>query len=649
MRPGENGLQTLIFAIRPPILTIRPQNHPGANFYAMISQEVRTLKETKKPKYSMAQNIGFMLRRAWKIHKSVLVLCVVYAVLEVGINLAQLFIAPAVLEKVEQLAPLTQLLGTIGLFSLILVVLNGLREYVDLNTLFGRVDIRANIINDINYKACTTSYPNTRDPEILKMQENAMNACEGNDEPTEYIWTTLTSLLLNIVGFFIYLMLLSELNIALSIIVVVTTTAGFFVSRHVNEWVYRHREEEAQYYKKMGYIRKKTESVALAKDIRIFGLGPWLNAIYESTLNLYDAFIMRKEKKYILACVADVVLGFCRNGIAYLYLIHLTLNKNLAASEFLLYFTAFSGFSTWVTGILNECAALHKESIRISVVQEYLNLPEPFCFEGGISIPKAEHYELRLEHVTFCYPNTDKEIIHNLNLTIHPGEKLAIVGLNGAGKTTLVKLLCGLYDPDKGRVLLNGIDIRKFNRREYYAMFSAVFQEFSDLDVTVAQTVSQTVENIDMERVKDCIVKAGLTQKVEELPHGYDTHLGKKVYLDGVQLSGGQNQRLMLARALYKDGPILVLDEPTAALDPIAENDIYTKYSEMTAGKTSVFISHRLASTRFCDRILFLKDGVIAEEGTHESLMQLGGGYANLFEVQARYYQEGWDYDGEEI
>lgn len=597
----------------------------------------------------MAQNIGFMLRRAWNIRKSVLVLCVVYAALEVGISLAQLFIAPAVLEKVEQLAPLTQLLGTIGVFSLALVLLNGLREYLNLNTIFGRIDIRLSIIKDINHKACITSYPNTRDPKILKMYENALKAASGNDDPTEYIWTTLTSLLLNITGFFIYLTLLSGLNIALSVIVVVTTTAGFFVTRYVNEWAYRHREEEAEFYKKMGYIQKKTESAALAKDIRIFGLGPWLNTIYEGTLNLYDAFIMRKEKKYILACAADVVLGLCRNGIAYLYLIHLTLNNNLAASEFLLYFTAFSGFSEWVTGILNECAALHKESIGISGVQEYLNLPELFCFEGGVPIPKAERYELRLENVTFRYPNTDKEILHNLNLTIHPGEKLAVVGLNGAGKTTLVKLLCGFYDPDEGQVLLNGTDIRKFNRREYYAMFSAVFQEFSDLDITVAQTVSQAVDHIDMERVKDCVEKAGLTQTIEELPQGYETHLGKKVYLDGVQLSGGQNQRLMLARALYKDGPILVLDEPTAALDPIAENDIYTKYSEMTAGKTSVFISHRLASTRFCDRILFLKDGVIAEEGTHDSLMQLGGGYAKLFEVQARYYQEGWNHDGEEI
>lgn len=607
------------------------------------------MKETKKPKYNMRQNISFMLSRAWKLHKSVLLICALLIVVELGINLAQLLIAPAVLSKVEQQAPLPQLLGTILLFSLTLLVLSGLLEYLRLNSLFGRVDIRSGIVNDINCKACITSYPNTRDPNVLKMQQKAMNACNGNEDPTEYIWTTLTALLLNIFGFLLYLALLSNLNFLLSLIVILTTTVSFLVSRKVNNWVYAHQEEEAKYNKKLFYVQKQAESVALAKDVRLFGLAPWLRSIYSSTVNLYDAFIMRREKKYIGACIADVVLGFCRNGIAYLYLIRLTLNGTLSASEFLLYFTAFSGFSAWVTGILNECAQLHKDSIGISNVQEYLNLPEPFRFEGGIPIPKAESYELQLKDVTFRYPGSGKDIIRSMNLTIHPGEKLAVVGLNGAGKTTLVKLLCGFYDPDQGQVLLNGTDIRKFNRDEYYALFSAVFQNFSDLDITVSETVAQAVSNIDTQKVQSAIEKAGLTEKIQSLPQGYDTHLGKQVYLDGVQLSGGQNQRLMLARALYKDGPILILDEPTAALDPIAENDIYTKYSQMTTEKTSVFISHRLASTRFCDRILFLQDGMIAEEGTHESLMQLGGGYAKLFHVQARYYQEGWEHDGKEI
>lgn len=280
----------------------------------------------------------------------------------------------------------------------------------------------------------------------------------------------------------------------------------------------------------------------------------------------------------------------------------------------------------------------------ISRVREFLEYPEPFKFDEGEEIPVADGYELKLENVSYRYPGAENDTIHRLTLTVHHGEKLAIVGLNGAGKTTLVKLLCGLLDPTEGCVTLNGKDIRDFNRGSYYKMFSAVFQEFSILDVTVAEEIAQTTEGIDYVKIADCLEKAGLTETIEKLPKGLQTHVGRKVHLDGVLFSGGQTQRLMLARALYKDGPILLLDEPTAALDPIAENNIYMKYKEMTQGKTSMFISHRLASTRFCDRIIFIADGEIKEEGTHESLLALGGEYAKLFEIQSRYYQEGKEF-----
>ena len=602
-----------------------------------------------KPKYSVWQNVRFMLALAWRKGKDVLALCVLFAALSLGINLAQLFIAPVVLAQVEAHAPLPRLLWTIGGFALALILLNGLLGYVDQNTMFGRVGLRISIINDLNEKACTTSYPNTRDPKVLKLFEKAQDSIRSNSRPAEHVWTTLTNLLLNLAGFAVYLTLLSGLDLGLIGVVAVTTAAGFFIGQRINAWGYRHREEESSYQKKIHYIAQKTESIQLAKDIRIFGLGPWLSDIYERTLRLYDAFINRRERIYTGACAVDALLSLARNGIAYAYLIRLTLAEGLPASQFLLYFSAFTGFSTWVTGILQECSTLHKESLDLSTIQEYLHLPEPFRFADGAPIPPADRYELRLDHVTFRYPGTKKPILQDLTLTIRPGEKVAVVGLNGAGKTTLVKLLCGFYDPDEGRVLLNGQDIRQFDRRAYYRLFSTVFQESSELDITVAQTVAQRVDGIDMDKVKACVTKAGLAEKIASLPQGYDTHLGKQVYLDGVELSGGQTQRLMLARALYKDGAFLVLDEPTAALDPIAESDIYQKYNEMTVGKSSVFISHRLASTRFCDRILFIQDGGIAEEGTHEELLQKGGAYAKLFNVQARYYQEGRDLDDIQI
>lgn len=606
------------------------------------------MKHKEKPKYSVARCIGYMVSMAWKFQKSVLVLCVAQALLQVGQNLTQLFVAPVILSKVEHTAPIEDLLGAILIFSAALYVLRFLLNGWDNTCLIGRVYVRTCITKDIIRKSITTSFPNTGDPQMLKLETGAQQATRANDRGTEKIWKTLTALLTNLGSFAVYLLLLTNLNGFLMLVVTLTAVAGFLVNRKVSQWEYLHKEENRQFWKQTDYIEQKTRSIEAAKDIRIFGLGQWLNEIYDGVLRLKKAWVLRREKKYILAGIVDVLLSALRNGIAYGYLIHKVLNEGLSASEFLLYFTAVSGFTGWVTGILNECTTLHQECQEVATVLEYLNYPEPFRFSGGRPIGKMTDCELKLEDVTFRYPGAELPLFEHFNLTIRPGEKVAVVGLNGAGKTTLVKLLCSFYDPEEGRILLNGTDIREYNRQDYYKLLSAVYQDYSVLDVTVEENVAQTMENIDVQRVKDCLEKAGLKDFVSQLPQGLQTHVGREVYLDGVLFSGGQTQRLMLARALYKDGPILVLDEPTAALDPIAESDIYQKYNEMTVGKTSMFISHRLASTRFCDRILYLEAGKIVEEGTHEQLLRLGGAYAKLFEIQSRYYQEGRDFRGEE-
>lgn len=597
-----------------------------------------------KPKYNIFQNVWWIISTAWKESRIILFLCIATVVLAIGLKLTQLFIAPQILSKVEQAAPLSELFSTILGFTLSLIILQGLSNYVRQNTQWGRINLRSVLIAKINYKTQTTSYPHVLNPQTQKLKEKAVSACKNNSAATEHIWNTLSTLFTNLIGFVIYLIMLSNISHIMILVIIVTSVVSYLTSLRVNEWNHAHKEEEGQYRKQIGYIEQKAEAVTLAKDIRIFGLSDWLMDVQNSVLNLYLCFLTRREQVKLLTSITDVVMNFLRNGAAYYYLISLALAGELAASEFLLYFNAVGTFTSWITGILKECTNLHKDCLDISAMREYLDYEEPFRFEGGIPIPQATQYELRLENVSFRYPEAEKDTIHNMNLTIHPGEKLAVVGLNGAGKTTLVKLLCGLFDPTEGRILLNGQDIRDFNRRDYYGLFSAVFQDFSVLDITIKETVSQTVSDIDIARVTDCLAKAGLSEMIATLPKGIETHIGREVYEDGILLSGGQMQRLMLARALYKNGPLLFLDEPTAALDPIAENDIYQKYNEMTTGKTSLFISHRLASTRFCDRILFLAHGAITEEGTHEELLAKNGAYAELYDVQSRYYQEGREF-----
>ena len=599
-------------------------------------------EKTEKAAYSMAYCIRYMLRTAWREAKAVPILQIVISLLAVGESVAQLFIAPMILQNVETGVPVATLLRTILGFTALLMVLIGLKQYADENVQCPMIDVRSEIIREIAGKATTTSYANVIDPAFQRLMHNAGRSTGGNNEATENIWRTLQKLLENLLGFAVYLVLLQAVDPILLAIVLVTTAVSFAFSHRLHDWEERHREEAEQQYARCDYLKSKASPAA--KDVRIFGLFDWFTDMQEKAYGLQRAYEMHVVNRRVLAAGIDAILTVLRLGAAYWYLLTMVLSGGLSASEFLLYFTAVTGLAGWISGILDKFQVLRRECRDISRVHELLQYSEPFRFSGGKPIETDKGCSFTLEHVSYRYPGAKEDTIHDIDLTVKAGEKIAVVGLNGAGKTTLVRLLAGFVDPTEGRVLLNGTDIREFNRAEYYELFSSVFQEYSELYATVAQNVSSRLEDFDRERVAHCLEQAGLTKLVDSLPQGMDTQVGRKIYFDGTLFSGGETQRLMLARALYKDGAVLLLDEPTAALDPLAESDLYQKYSDMTAGRTSVFISHRLASTRFCDRILFLEDGRITEEGTHESLLEKNGGYAALFEVQSRYYREGRDF-----
>lgn len=601
-----------------------------------------------KPKYNVWQNTLFMIKRAWKHQPLILFTTFFIALLIVAQSVTQLYIAPVVLEKVETATTLVELISVICCFAALLIVINWFQGYMYNFDQGNKISLRASFIQDINEKYFTTSYANLENTKFNQLFSRAQDTTTSNWAATERVWSILSNLLANIVGFIIYLILLFNVNPFLICVILITTITSFLFTKKAIKWEFDHREEYNEHIHRLSYINKQAGTRALGKDIRIFGLQPWIQDVSVSTKRLFVAFLEKTQSKYLFANIMDVVLTFLRNGIAYVYLIYLTVTNNMSAAEFLFYFNAAGGFSEWIIGTLNTYAELNNQSTELSSLREFLDTEEVFLFEEGktLEISNDEAYTIELRNVSYRYPESDTDTIHHLNLTLKAGEKLAIVGLNGAGKTTLVKLLCGMYDPTEGEVLLNGQDIRQYNRNDYYKLFSAVFQDFNVLECSLAENIAQCLSDIDMEKIKECIEKAGLSSKVAELPKQELTHLGKEIYPEGIELSGGQTQRLILARALYKDAPIMVLDEPTAALDPIAENDIYMKYNEMTQQKSSIFISHRLASTRFCDRIIFLADGNIAEEGTHDELIKANKGYADLFAVQSKYYQEGGNEDG---
>lgn len=335
----------------------------------------------------------------------------------------------------------------------------------------------------------------------------------------------------------------------------------------------------------------------------------------------------------------QTVLPSLLMGIVYLYVCLKAWAGAFDVGMITQYVGAVTAMSGAVTGIFMVMAEASGNAYYLREVFRFLDIPN-HMYQGSLTVEKRadRNYEIEFRDVSFRYPGTESYALRHVSLKFQVGKRMAVVGQNGSGKTTFIKLLCRLYDPTEGVILLNGIDIRKYNYQEYMSIFSVVFQDFQLLSLSLAQNVAAG-EHFDKERVLDCLQKAGLAEMSEELPKGLDTNIGKDFEREGIQVSGGEGQKIAIARSLYRDAAFIILDEPTAALDPVAEYEIYSKFNEIVGDRTAVYISHRLSSCRFCDEILVFHEGEMIQQGSHEELLaKQGGKYAQLWEAQAKYY-----------
>ena len=326
-----------------------------------------------------------------------------------------------------------------------------------------------------------------------------------------------------------------------------------------------------------------------------------------------------------------------REGLVYGYLVYAFVIGQIGIDDFTMYLVAIVSLATAMNNLATDLSSYVGFNQYVTDLYKFLDR-DLIHNENNQPIPQDYTYEIEFKNVSFKYPNTDKYILKDFNLKIRKGEKIAIVGINGAGKTTLVKLLTRLYDLEEGEILLNGININQFDKQEYYRLFSVVFQEFKMFAMSVKENIALDFENIDEDKVSDSLIKVNLSDKVQSLPKGLDTSILKIMDPQGVEFSGGENQKFAIARALYKDAPVVILDEPTASLDALAEQEIYEEFNELIKDKTAIFISHRLASTKFCDRIVLINNSSIEECGTHDELLRNKKYYYEMFMMQAKYY-----------
>ena len=458
-------------------------------------------------------------------------------------------------------------------------------------------------------------------------------------------------------GLLLYGLILLRQSPLVPLLVLVPALLVFLLKRKAMRRDHELRPAADEAARKMRYVEERGWDLQAGKDIRMYDLGGWLLGILKRERKTGETNVRLWENGYFAANLCDAFLCFVRDAGAYLYFILQIVRGSLPVSDFVWYISVVASCQQACSAFLENVELLGRLSFDYSRLRLFLESGEGDIFQGtgagaersgkkvgtdSASSPRGkEAVGIELEHVSFTYPGSRVPTLKDLNLAIRPGEKIALVGLNGAGKSTLVKLLCGLYRPTSGTIRVGGRPLSSFGREEYFSMIAAVFQDVKLLPLTIAQNVaSDNGEDIDRQRVRQCLSLAGLWEMVDGLPQKEDTPLGRGVLDDGIDLSGGERQKVWMARAFYKEASILILDEPTAALDPLAEQEIYEKYVEMSEGRTSLFISHRLASTRFCDRIWLMENGRITEQGSHEELMEKNSAYARLFVVQGKYYRK---------
>ncbi|HHU55935.1 MAG TPA: ABC transporter ATP-binding protein [Acholeplasmataceae bacterium] len=425
--------------------------------------------------------------------------------------------------------------------------------------------------------------------------------------------------------------------IMLILIMLLLSLINMFIMKKVNKKSYEAMMANIDGNRKYGYFYQLCSNYKYGKDIRIYKMQ---NMILEamtdekySVDNNWRSFYIYSIKCQSLITLLNKILTF----FAYLFVGLKAIYGLISIGNVVAYATAITILFSQINLLIQTYQDVVLRNNYLDNYFEYLKLENKINF-GLNEINDYESIEIEFKDLSFAYPNQDL-VLKNINLKINKGEKIAIVGSNGAGKTTLIKLLCRLYEPTSGDILINGLPISSYSKESCYKLFSIVFQDFKLFSYSIKNNVSSSLDGDD-EKVWECLDKAGIKERVMKMEDKLDTIIYQRNRKNGVEISGGEAQKLAIARALYKDSPLVILDEPTAALDPKSEAEIYEKFNDLVKNKTSIFISHRMSSCKFCDRIIVIDDGQILEEGTHKELLNLNGLYNRMWNAQAKYYEE---------
>ncbi len=633
--PWDNGS---VFSAKP--AGIYENSRPGRKDEKMK----RKKKEPKrKPKYGMLSCVAYLYKLMWKYERNLAFVAAGKIPVDLAAAALALYTPVLILRALEESGGFSPvaivsvglvLAGTLS--SLLRQLISQKGEYMELY-LCSRMGVL------LECRRLDRDFELDYDVEMKKLDERADGAAMNNHTRAVHFPMEFSLVVVIVLKFLLFGTVLTTLSPWVILLIAVCSAVNMPLSAWERKRNYETQDNRNALLKKISYLAFKVgRDFRYGKDVRIYNLRGYLSLLAKKLTNDYAREKKAVERRVSVVQIADFLVVLLRDGIMYAWLISRAVAGEIDASRFVLYFTAMTELAEVMTGIRWWWSCVCEGAMQVSDFRECLEFPDRMNRGEGIPLPSGA-FSITFRDVSYRYPEGEKDVLEHVSFELRAGEKLALVGLNGAGKTTLIRLMCGLLTPTEGEILIDGHSPREYNREELYSLFGLVPQDYHLLPFSIARNVACVEEEseIDRSKLQSCLRQAGLEEKVGSLPLGADTPLNRQINPGGVEFSGGETQKLLLARLLYRKPKCIILDEPTAALDPIAEDRMYRQYNEITDGATSVFISHRLASTRFCDRIFLLDGARIAETGSHEELMAAGKKYRELFEVQSKYYKTG--------
>lgn len=588
--------------------------------------------------FSLFAGIRFLIQIFWKYQKSALVYLSLYCLISGVLPFTAIVIPKYILDELLSLRNVYNLVLFVALLLFSALFGNVLCNFLNTRYFLHRLQCSQKYSMITEYSLYEADFEHVESAKFLDMYGRAITYLTADGMGFGGVlqkFSTVIAQLITLMGIIGIISVLSPFIILIFIALTIITT---WYNSKVKKLNIQYNLERVEVDRRCGYHESLFWDRRFAKEIRINILGNWISEKYKGFLLRLFGFYKKSNYNNLKSQVFSSVASFIQQGIAYAYLIYSVLNGKFGIGTFTMYLAAITAFSGAMSALMDSVVDIRRFSDYYNALDVYTKIPRRQREGKRLRVDTNIQPIFEFQNVSFKYPGQNDYSLKNINLKFSPGEKISIVGENGAGKTTFTKLLMRLYRPTEGIIMLNGVDIQDYDFDEYERLFSVVFQDFALYSMSLRDNVANGFRVGD-EKIKEVLRQSGFGNKLDKLEKGLDTPVYKNLDETGFEPSGGEGQKIAMARALLKDGRVVILDEPTAALDPRAEYEIYMNFNRMVQGKTAVFISHRLASVKFCDRTLVFKNGEIVESGSHDELMAKQGLYHELFTMQAQFYE----------